>query len=619
MKKIFVLIFIISLSLLWSCSQTINKPIKIKYNTITVWTWTITQTQSYIWYIKWNIQTMLATKAPWRITYLAKKVWDKIYKWELIAKLDWAEAISWYNTANSIVSSLYGLKNATKQSFDEQIKAMQAKIAQAKAWLTWITTWLQDTKNITQAQIQTTELWLKTAQTNLEQTKQTLIAQKQNILAWAKSAITQNIILNDNIIDFTDKLLWVTDKNKYFNDQFENYLWVKDQKHFKENKDIFRKAKKLYDDYKNYYDNYIENKNPTEQQLIIALNKAKITSDQTKKLLDSTYTTLDNSIANVSFPLTMINQYKNQVSTLGSNLEKSLMSMSWDTMIWIDWSLENLKSFDANKKKAIALLTKKIEIAKQQLVQYKSMANWQVNNIFTKKQIAQKQLEQAQAWLQALIAWKNAKLKELDSKIAEALWHKNLSEVYINNGKVYSPINWVIVSKNANIDQVIWAWMPIYTVATTNKLKVDISVPSFISKSLSLYQNIPVKIESTNKTYTWTIIQLPNIKNQITKKTDLEILLNNDKNISIWSTAKVFFKIKNNINSKDNAILIPNNAIIEKYMIPWVYIIKNKKAVFTKIKILSFDEKYSQVKWIPNNTTIITDWKENIYDWENLN
>jgi multidrug resistance efflux pump len=564
---------------------------------------------------------MLATKAPGKITYLAKKTWDRIYKWELIASLDWAEAKTGYSTASSIISSLQDLKNATIESFEEQIKAMEAKIEQAKTWLKWLETWLTDTQKITDSQIKTAKIWLETAKTNLEETKKSLESKKSNILAWAKTAITQNVILSENILDFIDTYLWVTPENENKNDAYEDYIWVKNKGLLRETITSFIKTKETYDNYKKYFEEYIENKNPNEKQLIEWLNIAEKTSEQLKDLLDLTYDTLDNSLENINFPLTMINQYKAQISKFGSDLEKSLLSMSWDTMIWVKWTLENLKSFESESKKAISLLEKQVEIAKQQLAQYENMASWQINEVSTKKEVAIKQLQEAQAWLEALKAWKQAKLKELDSKISEALWQKNLSAVYINNGKVYSPINWIIVSKNAEVSQVIWAWMPIYTVASDNNVKVKISIPNFVAKWINLWDKVQVSIENNNKTYTWTIVQLPDISNMITKKINAEILINNkNKDIHIWSMANVRFKIKNILENNNNwTVVIPNEAIIEKYMLPWVYIVKNWKAQFTQIEIISTDSQYSQVKWIEPNSQIITDWKENIFDWEELN
>jgi len=290
---------------------------------------------------------------------------------------------------------------------------MEAKISQAEAGLKWLETGLDDTQKITQSQIQTAELGLQTAKTNLEETKKTLEAKKENILAWWKTAITQNIIISENIIDFVDSYLWITPENEDKNDAFEEFIWVKNKAVLKETEDSFIKTKEKVDEYKKYYEDKIENKNPSEEELRKWLILAEQTSEQLKDLLDLTYDTLDNSLENVYFPLSMINQYKAQISTLWSNLENSLMSMSGDTMIWVKGSLENLKSFDSEYKKAITLLEKQVEIAERQLIQYKNMASWQVNEVSTKKEVAQKQLEEAKAGLKALIAWRDAKLKEV--------------------------------------------------------------------------------------------------------------------------------------------------------------------------------------------------------------
>ena len=166
---------------------------------------------------------------------MSKNIWNKVKKGELIATLDWTEAKVNYSTANNIINSLYDFKKQTWLSFDAQINSLKAKIEQAKIWIEGVSTGLEDTKNITSSQLETSKsiieqskLWLETAEKKLEETKKTLETKKKNILNWWKTAITQNFILSTNIIDFIDKTLWITTKNKRFNDKFENYLWKKD-------------------------------------------------------------------------------------------------------------------------------------------------------------------------------------------------------------------------------------------------------------------------------------------------------------------------------------------------------------------------------------------------------
>jgi hypothetical protein len=77
-------------------------------------------------------------------------------------------------------------------------------------------------------------------------------------------------------------------------------------------------------------------------------------------------------------------------------------------------------------------------------------------------------------------------------------------------------------------------------------------------------------------------------------------------------------QIKEKTSSKVWNPIIPNNAIISKFSLPAVYVLKDWKATLKTIKIIKMWEKKSEVIWIKSLDKIITSWKENIYDWEIL-
>ena len=206
MKKIIVL-FLITLTLTSRWKTKEEKTQKF-FKTAEVSTGMVNETENYIWYTKWIEQVMLATKAPWRISYLEKKVWDKVNAWELLVSLWNEEARSGFNTAQNIVNKLIVLRTNTQKALDEQIKAMQAKIESVKAQIKWVTTWLEDTKDITEKQ-------LATAKANLEQTKKELATKKQTILTWAKSSLTYTSMISTNIMDFVENLLWMDHKQPH--------------------------------------------------------------------------------------------------------------------------------------------------------------------------------------------------------------------------------------------------------------------------------------------------------------------------------------------------------------------------------------------------------------------
>ena len=86
-----------------------------------------------------------------------------------------------------------------------------------------------------------------------------------------------------------------------------------------------------------------------------------------------------------------------------------------------------------------------------------------------------------------------------------------------------------------------------------------------------------------------------------------------EENVKFGSLVKVYFE--ENIWDE---IIIPNNAIVTKYLLPWVFVLKNWTAVFTKIEIISQDSQNASVKWIEIWDEIIIDWKDNIFDGQVL-
>jgi len=632
-KKIIALLILATL--ITSCTNNPEKEKKVKkqFTTYTVTTGNLSNIWKFVGYTTGQKEVMLATKVPGRIVYLAKNVWDKVYAWEVLARLDSTEAKTWYSTANSIVNSLYNLRNQTAKAYDWQIESLKAKIKQAEIWVKWMETWLKDTKEITTSQLETAKtgleqakLWLETAQKNLEETKKSLEVKYQNILDWGKTAITQSIILDRNIIDFADKLLWMTEDNKRYNDRFESFLWAKNSRQLKETKLIFLDAKKEVDKYNEYYKKNIENKdNIWEDKIVEWLKIAEKTAEKQKELLKWLYDVMENSIPSVSFPLTVINEYKKNISQFGSQVESSLLTVSWNYIVWIKWTLQNLKDFEASKQKAITLLEKQVELAKASLdtaqkkyEQYLNMGNWKINEVKTKKDIALEQLQEAKAWLKALIAKKEASLREIDAKIAEALWGKKKANVMINNWIVVSNINWIVTQKMAEVGQVINAWMPIYMVSDNSVLKVKTSIPYNFYKNLKLGDKVNIAIEWVNKAVIAKVSMLSKKANPFTKKYDIEVKINNkDYKYPNWAMAIIILKQKDNKNKVGNAI-IPVNSIVSKFWVPAVYVIEKNKAVLKNIKIIKLWQTKAEVTWIKSLDKIIVDWKENIYDGEIL-
>jgi len=617
MKKLIIIISIILTSIfLSSCDNKTEQKIQKYYSTGSVFSGSINLKESYIWYIKWEKTVNLSSKIWWKITNIYVKEWDYVQKWILLATFDSPEAKVWYLASNNIINTLNSTKKSTSDLFDKQISQIKTKIKQINSSKIWSEEAIIDTNNITQSKLKTLQSNIDIAKTTLKHTKTILNTKEENIYKNAKNSIVWAIILDTNIIDFSDFLLWVTEKNQNKNNTFEIYLSAKNTNYLTEAKNLFVKVNKKYLSYKDFYNKEIDWKKPSKEAILKWLNDWESLAEDLKSLLSIIYNTLDSSIENVNFTSDTINNYKTKISIFFFFLETNLLSISWPYILWLKWSSQNLKDFQEEKNMQLDLLERQLSLAENNYSGLLATNSSQISNVKTKWEIAIEQLNEVQISLSALMKQKEVALNEIQAKIDEINGKKDLEWVIINNGKIFSPINWIVTKKIAEVWQIIWAWIPILEVSNNEKLKINIYLSEESLKNKNLFDDVLLEIEWAKKQILWKITNIVKSKNLVTKKIKIEISLkNNWDNIKIWSSVKVIF---NNL-SENNSIIIPNNAIISKFMIPWVYVLNKNIVKFKNLKIIKQNDDFSQVIWVKIWDTIIIDWKENILDWEILN
>lgn len=630
MKKIIIPTLMVLL-LLTSCDSKEEKKVLKHYNTATVQVWWIELWESYIWYAEGIKQLPLSTKSPWRISYLKAVIWDKINIGELLVSLETSEAKVWYSTASNIIESMNSIKKHTSLSYEEQIKVLEKNIEEIKESEKWIINNSNNLEELNKAELQAwllevtqAETQVETNKLELEQTTNLYKWNKQDIYKSWKNIITNSVILNTNIIYFTDELLWVTPENKDKNDKFEDYLWTKNTKVLNETKQSFIKTNALFVEYKSYYENTIENNEPSNEEIISWLNKWLALSEQIKELLNLMYKTLDNSIENVYLTLDTISLYKEKISTFWNQIEKNILSAEWYSTFWLKGTVDSLNSLEREYTKNKTLLEKKIILSedslntiKQNLEKIEANSNINIDNESTKKEVILKQIESLNAQIERIKSEKSVKLKEVDSSIVQIVGERNIAWVQIESWKIYSPIKWVILEKLVEQWEIINAWTPVYIVWDDSTIKLKIEIWLNIVEQIEKWTKVKILFEWIDEIMTWEVSNISSSKDSQTKKIKVEIIVKNEnKKIKIWSIAKVFIKSKKE-NTKN--LIIPNSSIINKFSIPWVYVLQNWKANFKKINITKQNEKFSEIIWLKEWEIIITDWKDNIYDWEILN
>lgn len=635
-KLIIILLFALIFS---SCSEQKEVKNEVYYKTWSVVNWNLNSQESFIWYTDSFTKADFWAKVWWKITKINFWEWNYVKSWDLLATLDSTEAKSSFNSTNDVISSLSDLKQKTSNMYDEQIKASKAKIDQintnleiADLQISWTNSANSDTKNITQNQLKTIETQidqaktsLETANLNLENTKSNLSQKEDIIYSNSKNSISNSIILWNNIIDFLDNLFWVTQKNKTKNDLFEIYLWAKDTKNKdlveKEISDLILKFESIKTDFNNL--NWKEDSKNL-------LNKANnLFSNEFRIVLKNSYKVLEDSVSTTTLTDTNITTYKTQISSFQSQNEQIILNVSWNYIVWLKWSLDSIDNFNKESKSNTDLLQKQVELAQKQLDvlnqtynQYSSIWDWQINDVGTKLEVIKKQkdtlnnqLNELNLNINALNEQKSAKLQEIDTQISQTKSSLKNSWVMIDNWKIYSSISWIVTKKYVEVWQIVWSWTPILSVSENSDIKININIWDEELKSIKLNDEVWVSIDWISENLKWYIKNILPTKDKITKKTTIEISLKNiDKKISIWSFSKVYLK-----DNSSSGLIISNSSIINQYMQPWVFVLDKSKIQFKNIKIISSDNNSSIIQWLNSWEIIITEWKQNLFDWQQIN
>lgn len=613
MKKI--IFFLVFSLFLFSCSKDVSLPEQKYFQTWSVFSWSIDDYNTYVWYLSWVDSVPLSTKIWWRVTSVFVSEWDYVRAWDLLLTLDSMEARVWYDTSSNILNNLSELKNTTSLMFDDQIKALNEKLNQVTLWESWINTWLSDIKLVSEAQLETALTWLETAKTNLENTKILLGQKWKNIIDNSKNAIVSSVMLDTNIINFIDEILWVTEANKNKNNDYEIYLSARNSSIYNRSKIQFLETNKLYLDYKKLYNTEIENKNPSEEILLKALNDGEILAESIKVLLNLTYDVLENSVENVYLPKQTIDSFKQTITNFWAQIEASLITVSWEYFLWLKWSKQSLADFENTKNLQISMLEKQVELAEKNYNQYKLASDSKIRETQTQTKVVSSQVEELKVNIESLKKQKQAKLEELDLKITESLGQRDSAWVMINSWEIRSPISWVITSKMVDVWQVIWWGMPVFIVSDESNLKLDILVWEDSLKNIDLWSDVLLEVDWYDKQLKAKVSLIYPSKEELTKKTKVEVILKNTFWLKIWSYTKVYLSSVDNF----DFTLIPNNSIVSKYMIPWVYILNNDWIVrFKNIEIIKSNDKFSHISWLKVWEIVITYGKENIFDWEKL-
>ncbi len=284
----------------------------------------------------------------------------------------------------------------------------------------------------------------------------------------------------DDVIEFSDSLLWVTEKNKRANDSFEDFLGIRDtttkqlaKKHLNNLID-FREGTTFSE-----IQDMIHRGDMTPQEVQEALDVIDIGYNLSLELLTDMEQTINNSIESAgSLSSTQISWY---ITTLNSY--QSAIQGKYGTFLSFASGAENF--LNTYEQSEISLL-KTIELQQQERAIFlRQLESWELSaetaynktkiNAQDSLQNIDAQIQIAQNTLDNAIQTRSVTLKSLQNSITEAqITYKAAVKDY-SKLTITSPINGTISRVDIDIGQEVFSGTPLFSVVSDDTPEVEVA------------------------------------------------------------------------------------------------------------------------------------------------
>ena len=633
MKKIISIITLISLVFLTSCGKEVEvKEEKKKDFVVNVTEFNEFSTEAILnktWKISSSQDISMSSNVSWRVWNILVRDGDTVQQWEILAVID--DTIANYGIS---VSRARNSLDRAKINYDSQKINLDKAVFDTNINLKKLKSNLEALRGNTDENLKNAESDLENSDYTSSDSKSALELQKldnavkkaeldyQNKLV-ADSETLQGFyssikkehnamrIFLDDVVEFTDELLWVTDRNKDKNDNIEDYLGAKDSS---QKNQIKEELKTLIAYQQSTYNNFDINSVDTEEELIDALNTISKAFNLSKNLLNNFELTLNNSIES----LTVLSSLDLANYQWVVNGYQAALQWNYTSFLAFD---NGVKSFSRTYKQnqqsiveSIELLKKDREIAKKSILVWGDKALVWLNKVKISSEDAirslELQVESAKNTYDNSIKTRDVTLRSLKNGIRESELALAQSQKEYNKLTVRSPITWAISSVGIDIWQEVSPGKSLFTVQNNTDNEVEIAFSKDELSFVKVGNNASVLYDGTSLTgsiHTLSSIADSNLKYkskvQLSKATSL-----------LWDivSVEVPLTLKNQ--------LIPVNIVTVQNDGTWVISIyeeekiKRKKIVLGKI----YGNLVEVISGIEQNDKIITNYVDN-FDSEKFN
>ncbi len=556
--------------LISSCSQE-EVHIAKSYKTYSTLTGSITVKDDIVAMVEWKQTSNLAFRSAGIVSSLSVLPGEYVKKWQILARLGNRESSIQSNAFWSIENELQDLSRSTTivRIGTENVK--------------------KSTEKLYDERVKSIDIDILSLENTLQKTKQDFNNQTNSLWNSFESFAQNFDRISTSMLYEWDKILGITTNFEHSNDGWEAYLGTRVGNAKGEAENEWNNLYVLRGKIRSYIEIWA-----TIPDIRIATQDLRTALVWARSYAKSMTYMFQNSVLGWGLVEETLNAWLATWSSLSADEQTSEAN-------FITWRNNNLHLTDSSigsgsiADKSIVSLELELSNLKQSRATLLAEKEAKVNEVKTNVDSVK------------------SKKGEVSVQLAETRMNASLARESSEYSIIRAPYDGVILEKLGEEGMVIWAWIPLIKISSTDSTLAKI----YLDNSLYQYEEwkaISGVIPDTEQSISGTISLIQEQRDPIHNKNYAEIQLEWDVAIG----TKITIHLERKKSNFQNGILIPLWSIISRYGPPGVYILEDKKVRFQNIEVLGSDMSYAEVLGIKEGAQIVTDGKENIYDGEVL-
>lgn len=476
------------------------------------------------WQVSSSQDITITNNTSGRVAQINTQVWQRVNTWQVLVRLDDTISnldISLERSQNAIDRSQLDYESS-KVSFERQIFDARQSVKDLERALVTLEqdseqSIIQAKENLknstTQFSDSTSELQLEQLDNNIEKARfeyDILLENDRQVIVWYGQRLKTDFdalnILLDDVIEFSDEILWVTQLNRFENDRIDDFLGAKDS---------FQKAR-VKEDLKDLLDlrwgndfiiiqQELQQGDIPEERILEVKDFIIQTYERTQDLLNELEITFNNSIKSVGILwdpeidvfVTQINSFQSQIQRNSETIATFSTTVKSFLATYRENQLSVLKNIELQQKeRAVQAAAFKNSDENLQTNEVNAQANFQRTLITVEDNIAslQLQIETAKNNLENIIKTRDVTLKGLLNSIEEARISYKSSQRDIEKLVITSPISGTVSAINIDRGQEIWNGTSIMSIVSDKTPEVEISFSNSERFLVKKWQNVSLSL-----------------------------------------------------------------------------------------------------------------------------